>query len=192
MKKYFLLSVIVTGLLFSCSNSKSKIKDPEDIGKYVFELLKKINKTTKVEYLDKFIAPIEIIEIYAGGDIDSIKNVIIEEERMDLVEWEEGLTEALEKIRNKRNKIIEKDFNYLKGDAGKLGIVWEEIKYLDYTYEIKTENYIYGERLSDKKVPKICVSKLYLKYKDIPFYVEIESLYVNNNYELYEIRGLYH
>lgn len=146
MKKYFLLSVIIIGILFSCSNTNTKIKDPENIGKKVFKLLKEINKTTKVDYLNEFIKPLEILEIYEGEDIDSIRKIVKQDPEINFLSWEKELENKIENIKRKRNKQIKDDFNELKDDAGELGIVWDKIEYLDYTYEIITEGFICIEK----------------------------------------------
>lgn len=189
MKNLFLLSVIFTTLFFSCS--KSKVQDPENIGKHVFVILKDLNTTAKIDYFKNFISAKDLLDIQEDINIDSIINVLSKDQNIDRNVWEKELEDKLEYINKNKNIILEKYFNDMKEDAGKMGINWDEIKYLDYTYEIKTEDYIYGKKLYNKTIPKMCVGKLYLKYKETPFYVKIEALLKDNNYELYEIRGIY-
>ncbi len=188
MKRIILLSVIIVSIITSCG--KSEINKPEDIGKQVFEILKNINKTTKQDYVNNFVSPQIILNIYEGVDVDSLKKSFLlnnGDEEM----WDNKLKEELLKISEKQGQEIEDDYNRIKKRAGEYGINWEEVKYLDFTYEMGTEDYIYNKHLYNRKSPQMCKAQLFLKYEDKPFSVKVKSLLINGKYELYEIGGLY-
>ena len=74
---------------------------------------------------------------------------------------------------------LERNYNKVKERAAKYGIIWNDIQYLDYVYEI-----------NEKRGIKTCEGKLYFKYKDDSFKIRTSSIFNGHEYKLIEIRSL--
>lgn len=139
-------------ILFSCTGNG--IKDPEQIGEKVFEVLKDLSTKSKSEYLDNFIS-INDLKII-GNNIRAIND---------------------EKSRNQfdsySKKEIEKSYWLIKAKGGKEGINWQEIKYLDSIYKISSENGL-----------KKCGGILFFKHGDQSYRVLFMTLFDGTEYKL--------
>ena len=160
-KVAFLL--VITIISISCSNTK--IKEPEQIGKQVFEILKKMNTDNKQLYINNFITIEEIRELAKKEKVitdESTRN------EMSSIRKEEWLEE------------IEWSYNAIKKEAIEYGISWQNIEYLDFVYEIDTSDGM-----------KICEGELFIKYNNNIYKFETISIFDGNEYKLIEIDGVY-
>ena len=159
--KVFFVAIIFA--LSACSTNN--IKEPEQIGKQVFEILKNISNSSKANYIDNFLSIEEIREL--GKDEEVVKD-------------EDTRNEMTSMLKEKWIGRIEKDYNRIKEKGGKSGINWNNIEYLDFVYELK-----------DKDGLKICEGELYFKFNDKSFKIETSSIFNGKEYRLVEIEDLY-
>lgn len=158
--------VLLIAIMFSLSAcSTGSIKEPEQIGKQVFEILRNLSIKSKADYVGNFLSIEEIREL---GKNETI------------------VTE--EKTRNEMTSMLKEDwvgriegyYNDIKEKGGEYGINWQEIEYLDFVYEIETDDGIKG-----------CKGSLYFKYKDKPYKIKVSSIFNGTEYKLVKIRSLY-
>lgn len=165
MKQSIFKLLLISFLMILSSCNQDMIKEPEQIGKQVFGILKDISTKNKADYVSNFLSIEEIRELG--------KN-------------EEVVTE--EKTRNEMTSMLKEDwvgriegyYNDIKEKGGQYGINWQDIEYLDFVYEIKTDNGIKG-----------CKGSLYFKYKDKPYKIKVTSIFNGKEYKLVKIRSLY-
>lgn len=157
--------VLLIAIIFSLSAcSTGSIKEPEQIGKQVFEILRNLSIKSKADYVGNFLSIEEIREL---GKNETI------------------VTE--EKTRNEMTSMLKEDwvgriegyYKYIKEKGGKYGINWQEIEYLNFVYEIETDYGIKG-----------CRGSLYFKYKDKPYEIEVSSIFNGTEYKLEKISSL--
>jgi hypothetical protein len=165
MKKmnFKVLFVAIIFALSSCSTNS--IKEPEQIGKQVFEILKDISSSSKENYIANFLSIEEIRELGKNEEV---------------VKYEDTRNEMTSMLKEEWISKIEKDYNRIKEKGGKSGISWNEIQYLDFVYELKY-----------KKGMKFCAGELYFKFNDKSFKIEVKSIFDGKKYRLVEIEDLY-
>jgi hypothetical protein len=152
-------------IVFTFSNfSTNKGKEPEQVGKRVFEILKNISSSSKDDYISNFIS------------IEEIRELLKKEE----VSKDTDTSDLMHSI-TKENIVrsLEKDYNRIKDKGSKLGIRWNEIQYLHFFSESEEEAGI-----------KVCEGELYFKCNDTYFRIEIASIFNGTEYRLVTIKGL--
>jgi|SRR5690554_3669825 len=159
------LKVLLIAILFAFSAcSTNSTREPEQIGKQVFEILKNISSNSKDNYISNFLSIEEIREL--GKNEEVVKDADIRNEMTSMLK-EEWISE------------IEKDYNSIKEKGGKSGINWNEIQYLDFVYELTEDGM------------KVCEGELYFKFNDKSFKIEITSIFNGTEYRLIGIEDLY-
>jgi hypothetical protein len=144
--------------------SSHNIKDPEQIGNRVFNILKNINNSSKEDYINNFISIEEIGELLKnaenikGTDTSNLMNSITKENII---------------------RSLEKDYNRIKDKGSKLGISWNEIQYYHYFFKVEENDVI-----------KSCKGKLVFIINDRYFEIKITSIFIGTEYRLVTIKGL--
>ncbi len=161
--KLFTLFLLFTIALSSCSNGR--LTEPEQIGKDVFEILKTISTSGKQDYIDNFLSIEEIRELGKNEEV---------------VKEESTRNEMTLMLKEKWIDTITIDYNQIKEKGASSGIVWQDIKYLDFVYEIK-----------DKDGLKVAGGELYFKYNEETYKVEISAIWNGKEYRIIEIEDLY-
>ena len=67
-QNHFFLQICIALALFSCE-SKAVYIEPDQIGRQVFEILKKLNVKTKAEYMENFMTIDELREMAKNMDL---------------------------------------------------------------------------------------------------------------------------
>lgn len=165
MKKlYCIFALLITATLFiACQNAKGVTK-ADDMGKFAFEILKKLDHTSKDDYL-KIILTIEEIKEFGENNADKI--------------GERGKKQIDNLTAEDYNARMEGDFMRVKEEAEKYGIVWNEIEYSDYTYETKEEDNMIGTR-----------GNLLFKYNDTTYSIRVAALLIDDIYTLIRLDRL--
>ena len=133
------LKVLLVAIIFALSAcSTNNVREPEQIGKQVFEILKNISSNSKDNYISNFLSIEEIREL--GKNEEVVKDADTRNEMTSM-------------LKEKWISQIEKDYNRIKEKGGKSGVNWNEIQYLDFVYELK-----------DKDGMKVCEGELYFKF----------------------------
>ena len=158
--KVLFFAIIFT--LSSCSTNSEK--EPEQIGKQGFLMLKNISSSSKENYVANFLLIEEIREL--GKNEEVIKD-------------EDTRNELTSISKDKYFSKIEADYNSIKIEGLDYGINWNEIQYLDFIYNLKTEIGIMG-----------CEGELYFKFNDKSFKIDITSIFNGKEYRLVEIEDL--
>lgn len=161
--KLLTLSLIIAITINSCS--KSRMTEPEQIGKKVFKILETINKKGKQEYIENFISAEEILK-------SKRENEVISEEN------ESNLNQTSADLKEKLYDEITSDYNQIKEKGVNSGIIWQEIEYLDFIYEIRDEKY------------KFLEGKIYFKYNQETFMVNVDAVWIENQYRIFQISNL--
>lgn len=164
MKKTLLLicSIIFISMIVSCE--KSKFKEPDQIGKYAFDILKSMQDITKEDYINHFVS-VEDLREYVKRNEDKIEDKI--KNKMTSLTKEEVASE------------IGEDFNRLKKKAIESGIIWKDIEYQDYTYKLEKEGSLEGT-----------IGDLYFKYNAETYRVKISTILLEHGYALVEVKRL--
>jgi hypothetical protein len=166
MKNYiylFMVSLLILNF-FSC-NTEPVTVEPDQIGRQVFEILKELNVKTKAEYLENFMSIEELRAMAQNMELPLETNLRNELTNMLKMEFEEQM---------------EKDYNQIKEDAASEGIVWQNIEYLDYVYEKEVDRGLEGT-----------TGKLFFKYENYSYKVDVTTLFDGNEYRLLEIEDFY-
>ena len=163
--KAVLKSVLIATMIALTSCSTGSINEPEQIGKQVFEILKNISTNSKESYISKFIS---IEEIRALGKNEEV------------VKDEGTRNQMTSMLKEKWISGIERGYNRIKEKAGKSGVNWKNIEYLDFVYELK-----------DKNGMKVCEGELYFKFNEKSFKIETSSLWNGKEYKLIDVEDLY-
>lgn len=145
--------------LISCTNNK--VKEPEQIGHQVFEMLKSINTVYKEEYYKSFFSVEEARELGKNEDFLTDENLRNEMTSLKKEDWISRM---------------DTDYNRIKEKAAKSGINWSEIKYLDFVYEIENERGMKG-----------CQGELYFGFNKESYKVETTSLWNGMEYRLIRV-----
>ena len=151
MKKLqFIFSIILaTALLISCQNPKHFSK-AEDLGKYTFDFLKKLENVSKEQFLNNLLTLKEFKE-FANKKDDSMQDIVKESiERLDKKTYKAGLL---------------RQYTLLKEKGKQYNIVWNDISYVDFTYEQRTDDVMTGIR-----------GNLIFKHKDTEYKVLTSAL----------------
>ena len=160
--KPFTFFLLVTIALSSCSNGT--VTEPDKIGKQVFEILETISSKRKQDYVDNFLSIEEIRELGKNEEVVKEERTRNKMTSMLKEEWIEDIT---------------KDYNQIKEEGASSGIVWQEIQYLDFVYEIKDKNGLKGAE-----------GELYFKYDEGTFKVEVTAIWNGREYRIIEIEDL--
>ncbi len=165
MKKlYYIFALLITSTLFiACQNSKGVAK-AEDMGKYVFDVLKKMDNTSKDDYIQT-IFTIEEVKEFGKNNADIIN--------------ERGRKQIADLTAEKYNERMEIDYNSIKKAAENYGIVWNAIEYSDYTYEDKEEDNVKGTK-----------GEVLFKHNDVTYSVNVSALIVADSYRLIRLSRL--
>lgn len=162
-KILFALSLMI---LFSCTGNG--VKEPEQIGKKVFTILKDLSTKSNSDYFDNFISFEELKEMWMD------EKVVTDEETRSLVS-----SSSKEEVAKGYIDSIKKSFFHLKMDGGKFGINWQEIEYLDSVYSTYTRSGI-----------KKCEGYLFFKHNDQSYKVHFMTLFDGTEYKLAFIEDL--
>lgn len=160
----FLLIVFFTVTLSVHSQDFSNITSLEKMGKYAFNILKNLDKTSEKEFKNSFLS-LAKIKMYVNIKQDYTKN----ETRDDI---NKIATETF------NQKIIE-EYTSLKEKGKEFNIEWNAIEYLDYTYSQKTKDGFTVVR-----------GKLIFKHKENKYQVIASAFFVDNVYKPLIIRRL--
>ena len=165
MKKLqFVLILLITATLFiSCQKTKGVAK-PGDMGKYVFDLLKNLDETTKDEYIATLFT-VEEIKVFGEQNAETLESKTKE----DI----EGLN------KEKYDEKIGIDYNSLKERGKRHGISWNAIEYGDYDFKERDEDGLKGAR-----------GTLTFKHGDKSYSVRITSVSIDGMYRLVRIASL--
>ncbi|QHI34766.1 hypothetical protein IMCC3317_01100 [Kordia antarctica] len=165
MKKITILFVLCsfTTLFLACGSS-STIKEPDAIGKYAFKILKDIQTTSKQEFLTKLLT------------IETLREAVKKEENGFSERAKNEITRMTKEDYNSR---IERDYNQLKKQAIKYNIVWNKIKYIDYTFKIKEKN---GDKSTD--------GTLYFSHNSQTYVVSVSTVNIGEGYSIIELERL--
>lgn len=160
MMKSVLQSVLIAtiiALTSSCTRSIS-IKEPEQIGKKVFEILKNISIDSKEVFISKFISIDEIRELGTNEKVVKDEETRIQFTSISKEYW---------------INMKESEYNMLKETALKSGVNLKNIEYLDFIYELKHESGV-----------EVCKGELYFTFNDKMFRLKIDSLWNGKEYKL--------
>ena len=163
MTKLFTLFLIIAITLSSCSNGS--ITEPEQIGKHVFGIVKTLSTSGKQAYIDNFLSIEEIRELGKNEEV---------------VKEEYTRNKMTSMLKEKWIDRITRDYNQIKEKGASSGIVWQDIEYLDFIYEIK-----------DKQGLKVAEGELYFKYNGEAYKVEINAVWNGEEYRIIVIEDLY-
>ncbi len=164
MKKLsYLFVLLMTSTFFISCQQTQELKEPDTVGKYAFDLLKKIPDISKQAYMDRLLT-IEQLRDFAKND-----------------------SEISEKTKNRMTKVSKEDFNAgmernynkIKKKAIEYGIVWNAIEYMDYTYKTEERNGIKG-----------ITGDMYFKYKNETYTIEVNAMNLTNEFAIVEIESL--
>lgn len=140
--------------LFSCS--QNRIETPEQIGMQAFKVLKDFSDIA--EFRSNLASIEEIREIGNIENIDyDVRNVF---------------TNSVTK--KERAEQINRDFDRIREKGTKHKIIWENIEYYDFMYNIKTNGDL-----------KICQGTLHFIYENKIYKFEVLSFFNGNEYKLW-------
>ena len=178
-KTYIFWFFILT--FYACDSKKNiTIDNPSKIGPFLFEFLQNFPNQKISDYTSIHLSYSEMAEIsnyYARNERYDLSRLLPEEE-----EWIKDITDS---------------FNSNKKSAARSGIVWSEVKYLDFIYEEKEISYkkkydniekIIDEFASIKRYTSfanhmIYEGELFLKYNNDEFYVDFVILNYKSKYK---------
>ncbi|WP_298514795.1 hypothetical protein [uncultured Kordia sp.] len=165
MKKLqFILTVLVTSILFvSCSKHKGTA-NAEDLGKYVFGILKDFDNITKDDYINSLLT-VEEVKAFGKRNAETLSTRT--KEQIDRLE--EG----------RYNLRMGKDYNRTKERAQKADISWSAIKYDNYEFKEDDEDGIKTSR-----------GKLTFKHDGKTYRVSIISAFLEGTHTLIRIYKL--
>ena len=166
MTKLFAFFLLIAITLSSCSNGS--LTEPEQIGKHVFGIMKTNSTIGKQSYIDNFISIEEIREL--GKNYEGEEEFLIDEDTRN------ELTSMLKEEWIRR---IEKDYNRIKEEGARSGIIWQDIEYLDFIYQIANED---GLETNE--------GELYFIYDGETYKVETGSIWNGKEYLIVGIQGL--
>ncbi|MFK5878663.1 MAG: hypothetical protein QM478_04100 [Flavobacteriaceae bacterium] len=152
----FSLIIFILFSLVSCS--PINLKNPDDVGKKAFKMLKNINNHTdghnhpRDQFIDGLIS---YYDLKIFGEKNNIKSII----SLNLLEFADG---------------ERKGYNDIKYFGGENGIDWEEITYIDYVYESTT----------DPKGTPWLKGELFFKFDGKTYKARIGSIYTGERYEI--------
>lgn len=164
MKKFnmrmFLIAVIFA--LSACSSNA--VKEPKEIGRQVFAMLKKLKSSSKEDYIANFISIEEIRKL--GENEKLVKNADMRNEMTSM-------------SKEKWTRNLEGDYNRTKEKGLALGINWGKIQYSDFIYELIEKDGLKGSE-----------GKLYFKANEKLFAIETASIFNGKAYQLVEVKWL--
>jgi len=143
-----------------CTSVVQGQTDPEQTGMHFFEILKKISTSTKQEYLSNFMSFEGVSKVRGETQNDNYNRTPLTKE-----DW-------LEKH--------QKSYNQIKRVGGKAGVNWQQIEFLDFTYEEISRDGATGLK-----------TEVYFKYKDKTFSIKVVYVFINNEYKLGVAKTLY-
>ncbi|MBC6368019.1 hypothetical protein [Algoriphagus sp. AK58] len=161
MKYQFLFIVFL--MLLSCG--ESKMKDPEDVGKKTFNLLKKLNHIQIQEYINEFIS-LEQIRSLAKNN--------------ELITSEKGRNRLSSLLKDEFEEEIIRNFDYLTETGVAHEIIWKNIEFRDYVYEIEENDGL-----------KLYNGKVFINHLGEVYFINVASIWVGDQFEIVEIRDLY-
>ena len=163
-KTYYIFTLLITSILFiACQNTRG-VENAEDMGKYAFDILKKIDNTSKEAYL-KTIFTIEEVKEFGKTHAEEI--------------GERAQKEIASLTVEDYNGRMERDYKKIKNITANDSIVWKNIEYSDYTYETKLEDGMKGTR-----------GELFFKYNDTDYSIRVSALNVDEVYTLVRLSRL--
>ena len=166
MKKMILSVLLAAVIIFAFSAcSTNNLREPEQIGKQVFEIIKKISSSSKDVFISNFLSIEETRELGQNEEVVKYADTL------------NALTSMPKEVWINR---IEEYYNKIKEKGQESGIIWNEIQYLDFVYE-----------LEDNEGIKTCFGVLYIKYRDESYRIEIISIFNGRKYRLVGIKDLY-
>ncbi|MDD2288434.1 MAG: hypothetical protein PHY55_06320 [Bacteroidales bacterium] len=154
MKAFNTLLKFSLAILLLANCKSSNLKEPEQVGQLVFNLLKNISIDTKKAYTDKFIT---------ANDLQRIVN-------------KHNIAEEITVTQDELTSEIESEYNEIKAKGIKYSINWQKIEYLDFIYSTSTYEGILNLE-----------GKLYFKYDDETYIVDVKSIFSGKEYKLYSI-----
>ena len=165
MKKLQLIAfVLITSALFiSCKDSKS-VSKPDDLGKYVFDILKDFDNVTKDGYINTILT---VEEIKAFGERNAETLDPKAKKSIDRLEKDEY------------DDRMGRDFNRIKEKAQKAGVAWDAIEYANYEFEERDENGMTSYR-----------GVLTFKHADEAYSVRVIGVLLEGSYKLVRISSM--
>lgn len=166
---YILISLI--SLLFA--SCEKKITHPEEVGVHSFELLQNISTISKEKYKLSFWSKDEIKSHLKDSPFAECNRVGYDSSK-------ETKAECLEILAQEVVEDFDRHYESIKKFGISNGIVWKDIKYIDYIYN-STE---YGD-LSELK------GDVYFKYGSQRYSIRVNAIYDGRQYKFIEISNPY-
>ena len=160
--KLFTSISLITIALSSCLNMN--MTEPEQIGDHVFEILKSISTNGRKDYMDNFLSIREIRELGNNKEVVKKESTRNKMTSMPKDKWVDRITQ---------------DYNQIKEKGASSGMIWQEIEYLDFVYELEEKNGLKGME-----------GELYFKYDEEIFKIEISAIWNGKEYRIIEIEDL--
>ena len=158
-------AVLFTTLLTLISCQPASIKEPEQIGRQVFKILKNIDDNSKEDYISNFLSIEEIQQLATNEKLVKDADTRNEMTSITKEEW---------------NKRIEMDYNRIQIKSKEYGINWNNIEYLVFP----------NIPINEGELIKGCHGELFFKCKGKSFKVNVTSFWNSREYRLLTIENL--
>ncbi len=156
----FVLIVLII-LLFGCTDNS--IKNPEQIGKQVFKILKNFDMGKEC-FIENFISIEEIHQLATNTEVVKQEGTRKDMAAMVKKNWIGRLANKYERIEK---------------NGKKHKIDWQTIEYSDFIYKIKNDEGIRG-----------CKGELYFKSQGQSYEIQVSSIYNGKEYKLVKIERI--
>jgi len=167
MKKISFLFIAFLTISFSgFSQNSEPIKNADGVGKYTLNLLKNFENTSEEEFVNSLMTTEDIIK-FAEKVADTAVGNNLKKEITKM-----GATKYYNRVAEVYHDLKEKGKEY--------GIVWKDIAYVDFTYELR-----------DKKGIKGIEGALVFSCKGTKYKVKTDALYDGDAYLPIIVRKLY-
>ncbi len=165
MKKLQLVLLVLISAAFfmSCENSKG-VTNPDDMGKYAFDMLKEFDNATKNSYINS-IFTIEEIKDFGERNAETLAPKAKEDiDRLEKHEYDDRMG---------------RDYNRTKDRAKEAGISWNAIEYAGYEFKELDEEGLKGIR-----------GTLSFTHNDKTYTTKIVGVLIEGTYKLVRIYSL--
>ncbi|WP_298514798.1 hypothetical protein [uncultured Kordia sp.] len=165
MKKITFLLVVFLTATFSVYSQDSKgVTNPDDVGKRALDILKKFENTSEIEFRNSMMT-IEEVKEFVNKQEDSAMGRMKEDiNKMDIAEYQ---------------KRVAKVYNDLKEKTKEFNIVWKDIEYVDFTYEVRNKRGLKGVE-----------GEVFFKYKETEYKVKTDAVKNGDVYMPVIVRSL--
>lgn len=158
----FVLSIVLTSFV-ACVSTKV-VKEPDALGTYAFRMLKDLQGMSEQDFINKLLT------------IETLREAVKKEGN-----------EMNEKVKNEISRMSKEDYNAriirdykeIKEKGTEYNIVWNKIKYIDYTYKARVKN---GVKESD--------GTLSFSHNSDTYTVSISAMNLGDGYAIIELERL--